>query len=64
MYDASGKFGEYVLNNFWAKGPDLSNNLLGILLRFREGEIAVTGDIRKIYQQRLINILAGFYGET
>ena len=49
VFDASGKFGEYVSNNFWAKEPDLINNLLGILLRFREGEIAVTGDIRKMY---------------
>ena len=49
VFDASEKFGEYILNNFWAKGPDLINNLLGVLLRFREGEVAATGDIRKMY---------------
>ena len=49
LFDASGNFGGTVLNNFWAKGPVLINNLLGILLRFREGQIAITGDIRKMY---------------
>ena len=49
VFDASAKFCEYILNNFWAKGPDLINNLHGVLLRFREGEVAVTGDIRKMY---------------
>ena len=32
-----------------AKGPDLLNNLLGVLIRFRENRIAISGDIRKIY---------------
>ena len=37
------------LNDFWAKGPDLLNNPLGILLRFREERYAMIGDIRKMY---------------
>ena len=49
VFDASANCGGTVINSFWAKGPDLINNLLGILLRFREGQIAITGDIRKMY---------------
>ena len=65
VFDASGKFGEYILNNFWAKGPDLINNLLGVLLRFREGEVAATGDVRKMYHAikiTRVNTLASFSG--
>ena len=39
----------HVLNENWAKGPDLLNSLLGILIRFRENEIAFIGDIKKMY---------------
>ena len=38
-----------VLNEYWAKGPDLLNNLLGILVRFRENEISFMGDVKKMY---------------
>ena len=37
------------MNDYWAKGPQLLNSLIGILLRFRECEIAITGDIKKMY---------------
>lgn len=37
------------LNDWLAKGPDVLNNMLGILLRFRQHSIAIAGDIKKIY---------------
>ena len=37
------------LNEYLAKGPSLLNNLLGILLRFREGRFAYIGDISKMF---------------
>ena len=40
---------DHVLNEYWAKGPDLLNSLLGILIRFRESKIAFIGDIKKMY---------------
>ena len=49
VFNASAKFKGQILNEFWAKGPDLLNNQLGILLRFRERHIAIAGDIRKMY---------------
>ena len=36
------------------KGPDLLNDLFGVLLRFREGQAAVLGDISKMYHRILI----------
>lgn len=47
----------YTLNDFWIKGPDLLNNLLDILLRFREGNVGVVGDIRKMYHSVKISPL-------
>ena len=36
----------HVLNEYWAKGPDLLNNIL-VVLRFREYVVAFVGDIKK-----------------
>ena len=49
VFNASASFKGHILNDYWAKGPDLINNMLGILLRFREGEVAISGDIKKMY---------------
>jgi hypothetical protein len=42
------------LNDYWKKGPDLLNNLFGVILRFREKEVAISGDISKMYHCVLI----------
>ena len=39
----------HVLNDYWAKGPDLLNNILAVLIRFRENKVAFIGDIKKMY---------------
>ena len=36
------------------KGPDLLNTLFGVILRFRENEVVVTGIISKTYHRVLI----------
>ena len=41
------------LNNYWMKEPDLLNSLYGVILRFRENEVAVAGDISKIFHSIL-----------
>ena len=33
------------------KGPDLLNNLFGILVRFRENEVAISADVSKMVSQ-------------
>ena len=41
------------MNDYWAKGSSLSNNLL---LRFREGYIGIMGDIKKMYHSVRLSI--------
>ena len=43
VFNSSANFHGHVLNEYYAKGPDMLNNLLGVLLTFR-GPIAIIGD--------------------
>ena len=49
--DCSLEFNGVLLNNTLRKGPDLTNSLVGVLMRFRENMLAVSGDIEKMYHQ-------------
>ena len=49
VFNSSASFNGKCLNDYWHKGPDLLNNLFGVLLRFRENAVAVFGDIAKMY---------------
>ena len=49
VFNSSANYQGHVLNNYWAKGPDLINNLLDILIRFREKPVPLIGDISKMY---------------
>lgn len=51
VFDCSLKFEGVSLNDRLLQGPDLTNNLLGVLLRFRQGQIAVLADVEKMYYQ-------------
>jgi len=46
VHDCAAKFGTS-LNENLLQGPDLTNTLLGVLLRYRQGKVAFTGDIKK-----------------
>ena len=54
VFNASSAFQGHALNDYWKKGPDLLNGIFGVVLRFREKEVAVTGDISKMYHRILI----------
>ena len=47
--NASANYKGHVLNDYWAKGPDMMNNMIGILLRFREETYALVCEISKMY---------------
>ncbi|XP_046556804.1 uncharacterized protein LOC124266040 [Haliotis rubra] len=51
VFDCSALHQGISLNNQLLQGPDLTNSLLGILLRFREERVAIMGDIEAMYYQ-------------
>nr|XP_039261943.1 uncharacterized protein LOC120338077 [Styela clava] len=51
VFDCSSKFQGICLNDVLLQGPDLANNLVGVLSRFRKNVVAVQGDIRSMFLQ-------------
>ena len=51
VFDCSAKYGGISLNDQLLQGPDLTNSLIGVLLRFREEPVAFMADIRAMYHQ-------------
>ena len=54
VFNSSASYQGHKLNDYRFKGPDLLNNLFGVVLRFRENEVAISGDISKMYHRVLI----------
>ena len=51
VFDCSLEYKSYCLNKELLQGPDLTNQLIGVLLRFRHHEIAVIADIEAMFYQ-------------
>ena len=51
VFDCSAPYEGVSLNQQLLQGPDLMNNLTGILLIFREHSIAIVGDIEALFHQ-------------
>ena len=47
-FDCSLKCQGVSLNDELLQGPDLANNLLGVLLRFRQGKVAIYRDRKNV----------------
>ncbi|XP_055591140.1 uncharacterized protein LOC129743191 [Uranotaenia lowii] len=51
IWDAAAKVEGVSLNSMLMKGPDLLTSLLSVLFRYREREVAISGDIREMFHQ-------------
>ena len=51
VFDLSAEFHGTSINKALLSGPNLTNQIVGVLLHFREEQIAVTGDIEAMYHQ-------------
>ena len=49
VFNSSANFHGHVLNEYFAKSPDIMNKLFGVLLRFREERVGFIGDISKMF---------------
>ncbi|XP_063446979.1 uncharacterized protein LOC134726470 [Mytilus trossulus] len=57
VFNSSASYMGHVLNEYWAKGPNVINDLLGVLLRFRQERVATAGDISKMYNSVNLSLL-------
>ena len=72
VFNSSQIYKGYSLNSSWELGPDVMNNLHGVLLRFRKDYIGGQGDIKKMFymvripkeEQMMQLFLWQFPGET
>ena len=48
VFNLSSVFQGHKLNDYWMKGPDLLNNLFGVVLPFREKEVAISRYIEDV----------------
>ena len=51
VFDAASTFAGTSLNEELLRGPDLINNLVGVLVRFRQDPVALIADIKSMFHQ-------------
>lgn len=56
MFDCSAKFQGVSLNDHLLKGPDLNNDLVGVLCRFWLENMAVMCEVEQMFHQFKVNV--------
>ncbi|XP_015754718.1 PREDICTED: uncharacterized protein LOC107334301 [Acropora digitifera] len=51
VFDCASKSGGTSLNEELLRGPKNTSSLIGVILRFRVNEVAVTGDVKRMFHQ-------------
>ena len=51
VFDCSAKYKGFCLNSELLQGPNMTNTLIGVLMRFRQSSIAVVGDVQAMFHQ-------------
>lgn len=66
VFDCTSSYKGTSLNNELLQGPDLTNSLIGVLLRFRQEQVAIMADIEGMFHQVRVHEkdtnLLRFYG--
>ncbi|XP_028416927.1 uncharacterized protein LOC114541139 [Dendronephthya gigantea] len=55
VFDCAARFGDTSLNDQLLRGPDLTNTLIGVLIRFRQEPVALTSDVEAMFHQVRVN---------
>jgi len=55
VFDCSAKYEGISLNDTLLQGPDMINDLIGVICRFRKEPIAISCDIEKMFYQFYVN---------
>ena len=54
VFDSSASHLGFSLNDVLLTGPDLNNSLLGVLMRFRREQVAITADIEQMFHSFVV----------
>nr|XP_054774804.1 uncharacterized protein LOC129282978 [Lytechinus pictus] len=57
VFNSSASYQGNSLNEYWHKGPDMLNSLFGVLMKFCDHSVAVSGDISKMYHRVKVPVL-------
>ena len=55
VFDCSSKHQDTCLNDVLLQGPDMTNDLIAVLCRFRKESVAIACDVKKMFYQFHVN---------